>query len=69
MQSERPTGVPAGTIQINPEQGFRPHLSDAFLDLYGEDTCFGAAQKTAPKPASRRVPAAIAAARFAKPNG
>ena len=40
MQSERPTGVPAGTIQIDPEQGFGPHLSDAFLELYGEDSVF-----------------------------
>ena len=40
MQSERPTDVPAGTIQIDPEQGFGPHLSDAFLELYGEDSVF-----------------------------
>ncbi|MCK9490154.1 MAG: hypothetical protein M0Q42_12335 [Xanthomonadales bacterium] len=36
MQSERP----AGTLQIDPQQGFGPHLSDAFLDLYGEDSVF-----------------------------
>ena len=40
MQSERPAGTPAGTLQIDPEQGFGPHLSDAFLDLYGEDSVF-----------------------------
>ena len=40
MQEERPAGVPAGTIQIDPEQGFGPHVSDAFLDLYGEDSVF-----------------------------
>jgi hypothetical protein len=40
VQSERPAGVPAGTIQIDPEQGFGPHISDAFLDLYGEDSVF-----------------------------
>ena len=40
MQSERPAGLPAGTIQIDPEEGFWPHLSDAFLDLYGEDSVF-----------------------------
>lgn len=32
--------MPAGTIQIDPEQGFGPHVSDAFLDLYGEDSVF-----------------------------
>jgi hypothetical protein len=40
VQSERPAGVPTGTIQIDPEQGFGPHLSDAFLNLYGEDSVF-----------------------------
>ena len=40
MQESRPIGVPAGTIQIDPEKGFGPHVSDAFLDLYGEDSVF-----------------------------
>ena len=40
MQEERPAGVPAVTIQIDPEQGFGPHISDAFLNLYGEDSVF-----------------------------
>jgi hypothetical protein len=40
VQSERPTDLPAGAIQIDPDYGFGPHISDAFLDLYGEDSVF-----------------------------
>ncbi len=43
MESKRPAGIPAGNIQIDPEDGFGPHLSDAFLDRYGEESVFVAA--------------------------
>ena len=40
MQEDRPSGTPAGTIHINPEEGFGPHISEAFLGFYGEDSAF-----------------------------
>lgn len=43
MQDERPKGIPEGTIQIDPEEGFGPHITEAFLDLYGEYSVFAAA--------------------------
>lgn len=40
MEANRPTGTPPGTIQIDPEDGFGPHLVDDFMDLYGPDSNF-----------------------------
>ncbi len=40
MKEDRPTGTPAGTIQIDPDLGFGPHVTEAFLHLYGEDSVF-----------------------------
>lgn len=37
------TGIPAGTLQIDPEEGFGPHIAECFLDLYGEDSVFATA--------------------------
>jgi hypothetical protein len=34
------TGIPAGTIQIDPVEGFGPHIAECFLNLYGEDSVF-----------------------------
>lgn len=40
MQDDRPSDTPLGTIQIDPEQGFGPHMTEAFLERYGEDSVF-----------------------------
>jgi hypothetical protein len=40
VQEDRPRGTPPGTIQIDPDQGFGPHMTEAFLNLYGEDSVF-----------------------------
>jgi hypothetical protein len=40
VQDNQPSGTPPGTIQIDPDQGFGPHMTEAFLDLYGEDSVF-----------------------------
>lgn len=40
MEEKRPPGVPAEAIRINPEDGFGPHVSDEFLNHYGEDSIF-----------------------------
>ncbi len=40
MQENRPSDAPPGTIQIDPEQGFGPHMAEAFLERYGEDSVF-----------------------------
>ena len=40
MQEDQPSGTPAGTIKIDPDQGFGPHVTEAFLSLYGEDSVF-----------------------------
>lgn len=31
---------PAGTIQVDPEEGFGPHVTERFLDFYGEGSVF-----------------------------
>ena len=40
MQEDRPSDAPPDTVSIDPEQGFGPHITEAFLDLYGEDSVF-----------------------------
>lgn len=40
MQHDRPNDAPPGNIRINPEQGFGPHMAEAFLERYGEDSIF-----------------------------
>jgi len=40
VQEDRPSGTPLGTIQIDPDQGFGPHMTEAFLNLYGADSVF-----------------------------
>ena len=37
---EAPHNVPPGTISVDPDEGFGPHLTDAFLEAYGEDSVF-----------------------------
>ncbi|GAB2524815.1 hypothetical protein GCM10027188_29700 [Lysobacter humi (ex Lee et al. 2017)] len=37
---EAPRNAPPGTIPVDPEEGFGPHLTDAFLEAYGEDSVF-----------------------------
>ncbi len=39
-EEDPPRGVPPGTIQIDPSEGFGPHMSEDFLDLYGEGSVF-----------------------------
>ncbi len=43
MQDERPSGTPDGTVRIDPDEGFGPHVTDAFLELYGEHSVFACA--------------------------
>ncbi len=43
MQTDQPDDAPPGTIQIDPDEGFGPHLAQSFLDWYGEDSVFAAA--------------------------
>jgi len=43
VQDEKPSGTPDGTIQIDPDEGFGPHVTEAFLDLYGEHSVFACA--------------------------
>jgi len=40
VEPSRPIGTPKGTIQIDPDQGFGPHLTDDFMDLYGPESGF-----------------------------
>ena len=40
MQEDAPSGTPSETIQVNPDEGFGPHMADAFLSLYGENSVF-----------------------------
>jgi len=40
QEEDSPPDAPPSTIQIDPNEGFGPDLSEAFLDLYGEDSIF-----------------------------
>ena len=40
MQEVRPRGMPDGTLNIDPDQGFGPHMKEEFLDFYGVDSVF-----------------------------
>jgi hypothetical protein len=40
VQEDRPSDTPPGYISIDPDEGFGPHMSEAFLDRYGTDSVF-----------------------------
>lgn len=40
MQDDRPSAPSPGNISVDPEEGFGPHMSEAFLDHYGTDSVF-----------------------------
>ncbi|GAB3029601.1 hypothetical protein GCM10027285_10090 [Oleiagrimonas citrea] len=39
-QQDPPAGTPEGSIPIDPDVGFAPHITDDFLDSYGESSVF-----------------------------
>ena len=40
MQEERPSKAPSEDVSINPDEGFGPHISEDFLELYGKGSVF-----------------------------
>lgn len=39
-QQDAPAGTPEGTIPVDPDEGFGPHIVDSFLERYGEESVF-----------------------------